>query len=173
VELNWLDYNDQFASEINGWLLHEETNKFLEIDDWHTAYLYVTKGDDFYYLNGKDGEKCYYKLNDDYYCKLVFEKDKLIAVMSIYLNPVNKTIHINPIIVAPDLQGKGYGTAVVKDFIVNVNNILKNNYCSKINILIEKGNEASKACFIKCGFIYLKDNDDGDFEMYEYEIINS
>ncbi|PZD97236.1 hypothetical protein DNH61_03615 [Paenibacillus sambharensis] len=171
MEFIWLDYNAQFAREINDWLIHEETNKFLDIDDWHSAYLNIINGIEFYYLNDTDREKSYYKLNDDYYCKLVFEKDKLVAIMSIYLNPIDKTIHINPIIVSPNLQGKGYGTAVIKDFIFNVYNILGENYCSKINITIEKGNQASKACFGKCGFLYLKDNDDdSDYEIYEYQI---
>lgn len=166
MKLIWKNYSDNNAVEINQWLKHEETNKFLEIDDWHSAYVNIITGVDFYYENG---EKSYYKLNYDYFCKVVIENNRLISVLNLYVNYADNSIQINPIIVAPILQGRGYGTAIIKELIGNPQNILRSNCYSKIGIMIESDNLLSLRCFEKSGFNYVRDCDNGIFKIYEYE----
>ncbi|WP_422660565.1 GNAT family N-acetyltransferase [Paenibacillus sp. EC2-1] len=169
--LVWKDYDQSYANEINQWLKHHDTYKYTEIEDWHVSYKNIIDGIDFYYANGSDGEKCYYKLNDDYYCKVVFDQEQLIAVLDVYINPLGTEIIINPIIVSPSYQGRGYGTLIINEFTIHRNKILKEGAFSKISVVIERGNIPSIRCFEKCGFMYVNDSDNGAFLIYEYELV--
>lgn len=167
----WSDYTEEHADIVNSWLSHPRTNKCVGIDDWHCHYQDIVESVNFYYAAGVDGEKCHYRLHEDYFCKVVFLNRELVAVLALFVDPAaDEIVSINPIIVAPSLQGRGMGTLIIGDFLQKAKSLLGNDNLLKCSALIDQNNYPGIRCFEKSNFTLVSANDDDDFRIYEYDL---
>ena len=96
-----------------------------------------------------------------------------VAVL-IMLTGNGHPMHINPIIVNPDLRNQGYCTRIIKELLEHANKILAIDV-KYFTAGIDMDNTGSIRAFEKAGFVLAGKHVDGDFAYWVYpasEIVN-
>ena len=154
MRFKWVDYCELYESETETWSKDEPTLKYA-IDE-------SVKEDHLYYLSETD-----YVHNETYFCKVVLEEDKIIAVVFLMCGE-KWPLTINPIVVNPALRNQGYCKKAIKELIEHTASIIgRENYVFAAGIDLE--NIASVRAFEKVGFSLTDKHPAGDFGYYHYE----
>lgn len=149
----WKNYSCDFSG-IADTFLDQEAIKNTGCDEGFNKYY-------DYWLSDKETI-----LNQNYWCKVVFNDCLPISVISVGKSRENE-FTISEFIVSPNLRGKGYGTKILQELLKCSNEILG----QEIKIakaVIFQNNIASQKAFEKAGFIYTGTHLDGDALYYEY-----
>lgn len=128
---------------FNQWQKHESIHKWIFIDDW-AAYYNIFKDD------------------PDYYILSIFSNDVLIGEISAQINK-NET-HIS-LLIEPNMQGKGFGTAALKKMFMD-STILFEDRVKSFIAGISPRNISSVRCFERAGFTFKHNGNDGEL-IYE------
>ena len=148
--------------------------RFVDYDPVQHRALDAWRGGDIHRFamdNGISEEWQYYLDSDEYktgadtFCKVVFLKDRPVAAMIVFCNP-DYPVGINPIVVDPELTGRGIGSEILREFIANIDVILPFR-SDRITVVIDNENSASIKAFTKAGFILTHMHPDGDAGYYE------
>ena len=139
----WIDYGKEYEDEIELWMSNDDSrlSGSNSIKEEHEYYIGIS--DDY------DGHN--YKFNETYFCKVVFEKAEIIAVI-ILLRGDGYPMAINPLIVNPKHRNKGYGTKIICELINNTSEITGFN-SNVFDAAIFPHNKASIKAFEKAGFV--------------------
>ena len=154
MKFKWVDYCELYEAEIETWNKDELTLKYA-IDE-------SIKADHLYYLSESD-----YVHNKTYFCKVVLEYDKIIAVVFL-LSSEKYPLAINPIVVNPALRNQGYCVKVIKELITHTKEIIGHEKYI-FDAGIDLGNIASVLAFEKVGFTLTDTHPGGNFGYYHYE----
>ncbi len=151
MQFRWHKYKNEDASLVDLWLDDYAVNETGLDDGWQSFYDYWQEENPKYGATG--------------FCLIAEENNVPFAV--IYIGVLKKEAVISEYIVSPDMRGKGYGTAALKDIIVNSNELLGTNI-DVIQAVIYPSNIASQRAFEKAGFIKTSTHPDCDAFDYEY-----
>ena len=148
----WKDYDSRSMPFIENWL-DDYAVKMTGIDDgWQAFHEYwITEGG---MTPGKD-----------YWCKFVCNHDTPFAVIALSLYEGN--YHIMELLVKPEMRGKGFGTALLRDLLSNGETIVGHRI-DKATAVIFPNNPASQKAFAKAGFAFDHANGEGDVWYYSY-----
>jgi len=137
MEFVWRDYNPETMDFVESWL-----------DDSAIENTGLDEGfRDFYeYWLNEDG----FVIGENYWCKVVYEKDTPFAVVAISL--YENSYLIMEMVVAPHLRGQGKGTKLLKELLANKE--ILGMGIHKCEAEIYPSNIASKKAFENAGFIY-------------------
>ena len=151
--------------------------QFVDYDPVGHRALDAWQGGDIYRFameNGISEEWQYYLDADEYcagvdtFCKVVLLDGRPVAVMIVFCNP-DFPVGINPIIVDPTRTGQGHGSAILREFIENIDAILPF-HSDMFDVVIDNENIASIKAFTKNGFTLARVHPDGDAGYYERRI---
>lgn len=152
----WEDYDYNKHMIIDEWLNDDNVKKYATFDD-------ISFNDEWsYYVNSKE-----YIVNKNAFCKVIYDVEECIAV--VILLYYQGRLSINPIIVNPKCQNKGYGARIIKELITNIKTLLPCDI-KEIYAGIDVNNVACIKMFQKCGFVLESVHPDGDFLNYIYTI---
>lgn len=152
MNFTWLDYNPQTMDYIENWL-DESAVKSTGLDEgFRDFYAYWAK---------EDG----YAVGENYWCKVVCEKDEPVAVIAFGLYEGKMTIM--EIVVAPEKRGQGCGSRLLKE-LLECEEIL-GFAVQKAEAVIFPDNTASQRAFEKAGFFRHHTYEDGSAMLYVYE----
>ena len=154
MQFKWVDYCTFYEDEIETWSKDESTLKYA-IDE-------SIKADHLYYLTETN-----YIHNETYFCKVLLEEDKIIAVIFL-LGSEKYPLAINPVIINPALRNRGYCVRVIKELIDHTKEIIGHKKYV-FDAGIDLGNIASVRAFEKVGFTLTDKHPSGDFGYYHYE----
>jgi RimJ/RimL family protein N-acetyltransferase len=154
MKFKWVDYCELYEAETEMWSSDELTLKYA-IDE-------SIKAEHLYYLTESD-----YIHNETYFCKVVLEDDKIIAVVFL-ISGDKYPLVINPIIVNPELRNQGYCSKVIKELIEHTKEIIGHEKYV-FDAGIDSDNIASVRAFEKIGFTLTDKHPSGDFGYYHYE----
>lgn len=149
----WSDYSKDFAKVVDSFL-DEEAVKNTGCDEGFDIYYQ-------YWINEKET-----KLNENFWCKIVFENDTPIAVVSVGKSPENE-FTISELIVSPAKRGQGNGTKILKELLNYSKDILGEEIYTA-NAVIYPDNIPSQKAFEKVGFKYTGSHPDGDAWYFQY-----
>jgi RimJ/RimL family protein N-acetyltransferase len=149
----WVDYCEKYENEIATWM-NDELILLYATDDG-------IKEDHEYYISQDS-----WKHNENYFCKVVLEESAVIAVI-IILATEGYPAGINPIIVNPKFQNKGYCTKIVGELLNNANEILGFER-DMFEAGIDLDNKTSIRAFEKAGFVLAGTYKGGDFTYWVY-----
>lgn len=98
-----------------------------------------------YYLDCDD-----YRAGVDVFCKVALMEGQPVAAMIVFCHP-DYPVGINPMIVAPELRGRGIGRGVLVAFVEGIDDILP---CrsDRIEVVIDMANAESIRLFTRAGF---------------------
>ena len=152
VNFSWTDYNPKKMSFVEKWL-DKKAVKLTGIDNgW----------EDFYeYWKNEDGNV----LNQNYWCKVVYEKNKPFGIIAIGCH--EDLFVIMEMLIAPKMRNKGKGSILIKELIENGKEILGKEI-KRATAVIFPSNIASQKCFDKAGFAVERIHEDGDAIDYIY-----
>lgn len=128
------------------WHKSPSVRKWIYIDDWFAYYSAVRD-------------------DPDYYLYSVYSDGMLTA--HIAAEKINGELAVD-LIVNPQLQGKGYGTAVIKDMIIKTTGLFGN--IRSYTACIYPDNIPGRKCFEKAGFVFCKEGSGSEL-VYKYEFI--
>jgi len=141
MQFKWVDYCEKYEDEIET-CSHDELVARYVTDDG-------TKADYLIYLSDERFKE--FEYNKGYFCKVVLEEDKIIAVLMIFRKEMIYTT-IEHFIVNPKYRNKGYGTKIIGELIHNFREITgfdSDNFNSGADL----DNKASMRVWEKNGFI--------------------
>jgi hypothetical protein len=159
MNYKWVDYCEKYEDEIDKWMSDELILRYATEDGIRKDHEYYMGISDDY--DGHD-----FKLNKNYFCKVVLDESAVIAVI-IILASEGYPVSINPIIVNPNFRNKGYCTKIIGELINNTNEIIgleRNAFEAGIDF----DNKASIKVFEKNGFILAGTHKSGDFTYWVY-----
>ena len=148
----WRDYDPQTMGYIESWL-DADAVRYTGLDDGFR---------DFYeYWAKEDG----YLVGQNFWAKVIFEKDMPFAVISFGL--YDDKVTIMEIVVAPKKRGQGYGAKLLKELLEH-DEIIGFSIL-KAEAVIFPENTASQSAFEKAGFYCHHTYEDGSAMLYAYE----
>ena len=154
MQFTWVDYSPIYEDEIETWNTDELTLKYAIDKGIKDEHLYYITEDDYIH-------------NESYFCKVVLEQEKIVAVIFL-LGDEKHPLGINPIIVNPALRNQGYCGKIIKELIAHTAEIIqKEKYVFSAGI--DSDNIASIRAFEKIGFKLTDMHPGGDFCYYHYE----
>jgi len=152
MDFIWRDYDPQTMDYIENWL-DEDAVKSTGLDKGFR---------DFYeYWAREDG----YVVGENYWSKVIFEKDFPFAVIALGLYEGKVTIM--EVVVAPEKRRQGRGGKLLKE-LLECEEILGFTI-QKADAVIFPDNTASRSAFEKAGFIRRHTYEDGSAMRYIYE----
>jgi RimJ/RimL family protein N-acetyltransferase len=77
------------------------------------------------------------------------DSGRLVGIAHAILNPDDDLMHIQQIVVDPQRRGRGYGSAILRQF---VDHCLGTYHLHRIQLFTEENNEPAIACYRKVGF---------------------
>ena len=149
----WLDYSHADAPTVEAFLDDAARRMTGCEDGWEDYYTYWENHPDTH-------------MGENFWAKVISLDDTPLAVMALFLH--DGVLSVSEYIVAPDLRGKGHGSAILRDLLANSQEVIG----AKINCaraVIFPGNEASIRAFEKAGFHFASAHPDGDALCYVYE----
>ena len=149
----WVDYCELYEAGTKTW--NDEFTLKYAIDE-------SIKADHLYYIAETD-----YVHNETYFCKVVLEEDKIIAVVFL-MSSEKYPLAINPIVINPDLRNQGYCVKVIKELIEHTAEIIGHEKYV-FDAGIDLSNIASVRAFEKSGFTLTDKHPAGNFGYYHYE----
>jgi RimJ/RimL family protein N-acetyltransferase len=154
MKYTWQDYDKAEHYFIDTWE-NDAIKRFACDGKWSEEWDYYLKESE-------------YKAGFDTFCKVVSLNGTTLAAMIVFCN-INNPVGINPIIVNPFYQNKGFGTEIMREFISELDCILPF-HRGLIEVGVDTENTASVRLFEKVGFKLQAVHPDGDFAYYRYEI---
>ncbi len=145
MQFRWRNYISADAVLVDSWLDDYAVNETGLDDGWKSFFDYWQDENPKYGATG--------------FCLIAEENNVPFAV--IYIGVIKNEAVISEYIVSPDMRGKGYGTAALKDIIINSNELLGTNI-DVIQAVIYPSNKASQKAFEKAGFVKTSTHSDGD-----------
>jgi RimJ/RimL family protein N-acetyltransferase len=152
MNFTWRDYNPETMTFVEAWL-DEDAVKTTGLDEGFQNF--------YSYWANEDG----FVVNENYWCKVVFENDEPFAVIALCLYEDKTTVMET--VVAPKKRGQGKGSKLLKE-ILESKEILGFTV-RKGEAVIYPNNIASQRAFVKAGFQYHHTDEDGDAMYYSYE----
>ncbi len=148
----WTEYKDADAALVDSWLDDYAVNETGLDEGWQTFYDYWTK-------ENVDSAV-------ENFCYIISKNNKPFSV--IFLAVIEKQeLLISEFIVSPTERGKGYGSAVLKELLLNCREMINANI-SVAKTVIYPSNIPSKKAFEKAGFKLYSVHPDGDATEYEF-----
>lgn len=148
----WRDYDPKTMGYIESWL-DEYAVKSTGLDEGiHGFYDYWVNEDGF-------------DVGENFWCKVVFEKEKPFAVIALSL--YEDKILIMEIVVEPEKRGQGNGTKLLKE-LLECGEIIGFSI-NKCEAVIFPNNIMSQKAFQNAGFHYHHTHEDGSSMLYVYE----
>ena len=141
----WQDYNPETMSYLESWL-DEHTVKATGLDEGFRKF--------YEYWTNEDG----FATGENFWCKVVFEKDEPFAVMA-FCQHESKMI-IMEIVVKPEKRGQGKGSKLIKELLDRED--IVGFSVHKSEAVIFPSNIASQKAFEKAGYRYHHTHKDGD-----------
>ena len=152
MEFDWRDYDPETMDFVESWL-DEAAVRSTGLEDGFR---------DFYeYWAGEEG----FAVGENYWCKVVYEKDQPFAVIALALYEGKVTVM--ELVVAPEKRGKGRGSQLLKELLHN-EKILGFPVCHS-EAVIFRNNVASQRAFENAGFRYHHTHPDGDDLIFAYK----
>jgi len=105
MRLKWFDYTNEYADIIESWL-DDETIKNTGCNNGWDNYINYWRSD------------AQTRWNENFFVKIVFDGEKPCSVISIGMDKCCE-ITVSEFIVAPEMRGKGLGTAVLAELLHN------------------------------------------------------
>ena len=133
----WQDYTKEYAALVDSWL-DADAVRLTGLDEGFDEFCR-------YWENESDPARGEY-----FRCKIVSENQRPFAAIA--FGYCSGTVTIMEIIVDPALRGQGSGTAVLREFIKNVTDWIKQPI-SVFEAVVFKNNPASQVAFYKAGFV--------------------
>lgn len=165
MRIKWIDCTPEIAEKLDIWLCHacvevENIKKYAMFDGTFSEELE-------YYSSGQNQFEG--RIAD--YIKVVYIDDILIAYLMLgyYTYDDICEISINPMVVNPDFQGKGYGKWILRDLVARCEEIIGAKV-DRIDAGIDEDNRASKRLFEGAGFEVYGGAGDGKFFYYRKEM---
>ena len=148
----WKDYDSRSMPFIEDWLDDYAVRMTGMDDGWKSFHEYwITEGG--------------MTPGVDYWCKVVYEGEKPVAIIAFSLYEEN--YHVMELLVKPEMRGKGFGTALLRDLLSDGETIIGHRI-DKATAVIFPNNPASQKAFEKAGFAFDHANDDADAWYYCY-----
>ena len=152
MNFTWLDYDPQTMGYMESWLDEDAVKSTGLEEGFRDFYEYWAK---------EDG----YLVGENFWSKVVFEKDVPFAVIAFELYEGKVTIM--EIVVAPEKRRQGRGAKLLKE-LLECDEIL-GFAIQKAEAVIFPGNTASQRAFEKAGFFHHHTYEDGSAMLYVYE----
>ncbi len=146
----WKDYDLESMGFVEAWLDESAVNSTGIDDGWNDFYEY--------WCNEENTV-----LNENFWCKVIFEDEKPLAVTAFSL--IENKLMIMEVVVDNKLRSKGIGTQLLKELISNGNEIFGKSVESS-EAVIFPSNIASKKAFEKAGYVLERIHPDGDALYY-------
>lgn len=153
MNFEWLDYTSEYSSIVDSWL-DNEAIKMTGIDDGWDNYWRASLEDSKNYPGCKE------------FCKAVSENGVPFAVIKFGCYCGEATLA--EIIVDPKQRGRGRGSKVIKELLLN-HKLLLGEKTDKFTAVIFPSNVASQKAFEKAGFRFEYAHEDGDALYYTYK----
>lgn len=148
----WKDYTSEYAPFINTWL-DTQAISMTGIDQGWNEYWNDVLEDAKNFSGSKE------------YCKIVYENDKPVAVIS--FGYYKSIVTISEIVVDPLLRGQGKGSRIIID-LLEYSDELIGGKIDRYTAVIYPDNIASQKAFEKAGFRFDYAHKDGDAWYYTY-----
>ncbi len=148
----WKDYEPGNMGFIESWV-DEETANSTGLDE----------GFDNFYRYWSNDENT--KLNENFWCKVVYEKETPLAVIAFSF--YESKIIIMEFIVDVKKRSKGIGTDILREFINNGKNIFGYEV-EKSEAVIYPSNKASQKAFERAGYVFCSIHNDNDAYNYVF-----
>jgi RimJ/RimL family protein N-acetyltransferase len=130
----------------SGWHKDPSIGRWIFIDDWN-AYFKAVKDD------------------PDYFLLAAYEGAEMVAEIAAEKKGNELAVSV---IVDPRLHGKGIGRALLLK-LCDEHTSLFGTGITSISAYINPENTASRRCFEKAGFVYIKNDDDGEMQ-YSFDV---
>lgn len=151
MTFSWIDY--KACSSVTYDFFDKEATNQTGIDDFDSYLSYWTN----------DGGAVY---NKDFFCKVAFENGIAVGMIALGKD-VGGTFTISAVIVPPVRRKKGYGTAILREILIESYTIIGYEI-THARAVIFPGNTASIRAFKKANFRLVGQHPDGDVLYYEY-----
>ena len=152
MRFDWEDFIPDTMPFVEEWL-DDYAIRMTGMDDgWRAFHEYWIT----------DGEMT---LGKNYWCKVVYNHNTPFAVIALSL--YERNYHVMELLVKPEMRGKGYGTALLRELLSDGEKIIGHRI-EKATAVIFPINQASQKAFEKAGFVVDRANDDGDTWYYCY-----
>ena len=136
MRFDWKDYAADTMPFVEDWLDDYAVRMTGMDDGWRSFHEYwITEGG---MTSGKD-----------YWCKVVYDQATPFAVIALSL--YEETYHVMELLVKPEMRGKGFGTALLRDLLSNGETIIGHRI-EKATAVIFPNNPASQKAFERAGF---------------------
>jgi ribosomal protein S18 acetylase RimI-like enzyme len=149
---SWLDYDPHTMGYIENWL-DESAVKSTGLDEGFRSF--------YEYWANEDG----FVVGKNYWCKVVFDDDKPVAVIALCMNEGSVTVM--EIVVDPEKRGQGIGRKLLKELLAREDIIGFS--IVKSEAVIFPTNIASQKAFTNAGFRYHHTHEAGDALYYAYK----
>ena len=152
MKYEWIDYSHEHKALVDSWL-DVEAIRFTGCDE----------GFDRFYNYWFDEPET--KIGENFWAKIIIEDGVPIGIIAISL--WENIFTISEFIICPQKRGKGIGTKVLIELLINAKKIL-GIQIEKAQAVIFPNNIASQKAFEKAGFVFHSEHPDGDAWYYEY-----
>lgn len=149
---SWLDYDPHTMGYVENWL-DESAVKSTGLDEGFRSF--------YEYWANEDG----FVVGKNYWCKVVFDDDKPVAVIALCMNEGSVTVM--EIVVDPEKRGQGIGRKLLKELLAREDIIGFS--IVKSEAVIFTTNIASQKAFTNAGFRYHHTHEAGDALYYAYK----
>ncbi len=149
---SWLDYDPHTMGYVENWL-DESAVKSTGLDEGFRSF--------YEYWANEDG----FVVGKNYWCKVVFDDDKPVAVIALCMNEGSVTVM--EIVVDPEKRGQGIGRKLLKELLAREDIIGFS--IVKSEAVIFPTNIASQKAFTNAGFWYHHTHEAGDALYYAYK----
>jgi ribosomal protein S18 acetylase RimI-like enzyme len=149
---SWLDYDPHTMGYVENWL-DESAVKSTGLDEGFRSF--------YEYWANEDG----FVVGKNYWCKVVFDDDKPVAVIALCMNEGSVTVM--EIVVDPEKRGQGIGRKLLKELLAREDIIGFS--IVKSEAVIFPTNIASQKAFTNAGFRYHHTHEAGDALYYAYK----
>jgi ribosomal protein S18 acetylase RimI-like enzyme len=149
---SWLDYDPHTMGYVENWL-DESAVKSTGLDEGFRSF--------YEYWANEDG----FVVGKNYWCKVVFDDDKPVAVIALCMNEGSVTVM--EIVVDPEKRGQGIGRKLLKELLAREDIIGFS--IVKSEAVIFPTNIASQKAFTNAGFRYRHTHEAGDALYYAYK----
>lgn len=149
---SWLDYDPHTMGYVENWL-DESAVKCTGLDEGFRSF--------YEYWANEDG----FVVGKNYWCKVVFDNDKPVAVIALCMNEGSVTVM--EIVVDPEKRGQGIGRKLLKELLAREDIIGFS--IVKSEAVIFPTNIASQKAFTNAGFRYHHTHEAGDALYYAYK----
>ena len=155
MRYEWRDYTTDDAACVDGWMDDEAVHYTGCDDGWDDYISYMM-------------QEPYVRHGSNFWCKLILDNHKPIAVAALYLTEEN-VLCISELVVDSHARGLGHGKALLRELLDNTVSILGCDIRGA-SVVIFPNNLASIRAFSCAGFSMTHAHPDGDALYYQYDI---